>query len=98
MTPWTAACLGLLSVGFSRQEYGSGLPFSSPRSVPYPGIELASSALASVSFTAEPPEKRLQSQTLHYFPPPPPPTPRFQNSLESKNTYGCCLYVLLPFK
>ena len=31
-TPWTVACLALLSVGFSRQEYWSGLPFSYPPS------------------------------------------------------------------
>ena len=29
-TPWTAACQTPLSVGFSRQEYWSGLPFPSP--------------------------------------------------------------------
>jgi len=29
-TPWTAACQAPLSMGFSRQEYWSGLPFSSP--------------------------------------------------------------------
>ena len=30
MTPWTVACQTPLSMGFSRQEYGSGLPFPSP--------------------------------------------------------------------
>ena len=29
-TPWTAACQAPLSMGFSRQEYWSGLPFPSP--------------------------------------------------------------------
>ena len=29
-TPWTMACQALLSIGFSRQEYWSGLPFPSP--------------------------------------------------------------------
>ena len=29
-TPWTVACQPPLSIGFSRQEYGSGLPFPSP--------------------------------------------------------------------
>ena len=38
-TPWTVACQAPLSVRFSRQEYCSGLPFSSPRNLPYPGIE-----------------------------------------------------------
>ena len=31
MTPWTVACQALLSIGFSRQEYRSGLPFPSPQ-------------------------------------------------------------------
>ena len=38
-TPWTVACHIPLSVGFSRQEYWSGLPFPSPRDLPNPGIE-----------------------------------------------------------
>ena len=30
VTPWTAACQASLSMGFPRQEHGSGLPFLSP--------------------------------------------------------------------
>ena len=30
LTPWTMALQALLSMGFSRQEYWSGLPFPSP--------------------------------------------------------------------
>ena len=37
--PWTVACQAPLSVGFSRQEYWSGLPFPSPGDLPDPGIE-----------------------------------------------------------
>ena len=37
MTPWTVACLAPLSMGFSRQEYWSGLPFPSPEALPDPG-------------------------------------------------------------
>ena len=44
-TPQTAACQALLSMGFSRQEYWSGLPFPSPGEFPDPGIEPASPAL-----------------------------------------------------
>ena len=33
MTPWTVACQASLSMGFSRQEYWSGLPFPSPNEV-----------------------------------------------------------------
>jgi len=38
-TPWTVAYQAPLSMGFSRQEYWSGLPFPSPRDIPNPGIE-----------------------------------------------------------
>ena len=46
---WTVACQAPLSMGFSRPEYWSGLPFSFPRDLPNPGIEprpLMSPALA----------------------------------------------------
>ena len=38
-TPWTVAYQASLSMGFSRQEYWSGLPFPSPGDLPDPGIE-----------------------------------------------------------
>ena len=38
-TPWTVAYQAPLSVGFSRQEYWSGLPFPSPGDLSDPGIE-----------------------------------------------------------
>ena len=44
-TPGTIACQAPLSIGFSRQEYWSGLPFLSPGDLPDPGIEPGSSAL-----------------------------------------------------
>ena len=37
--PWTVAHKAPLSMGFSRQEYWSGLPFPSPGDLPNPGIE-----------------------------------------------------------
>ena len=49
-TPWTVAHQASLSVEFSRQEYWSGLPFSTPGDLPNSGIELASPALASRLF------------------------------------------------
>ena len=45
-TPWTVACQAPLSVGFSRQEYWSGLPFLSPGDLPDSGIEPGSPALS----------------------------------------------------
>ena len=38
-TPWTVAHQAPPSMGFSRQEYWSGLPFPSPADLPDPGIE-----------------------------------------------------------
>ena len=58
-TAWTVAHQALLSMGFPRQKYWSGLPFPSPRDLPDPGIETASPALAGRFFTAEPPGKPL---------------------------------------
>ena len=43
--PWTVTCQTPLSMGFSRQEYWSGLPFPSPGNLPDPGIEPGSPAL-----------------------------------------------------
>ena len=54
MTTWTVACQTPLRMGFSRQEYWSGLPFPSPGDLPYPEIESVSpesSALADMFFT-----------------------------------------------
>ena len=44
-TPWTVAYHAPPSMGFSRQEYWSGLPFPSPEDLPDPGIEPRSPAL-----------------------------------------------------
>ena len=44
-TPWTVAYQASWSVGFSRQEYWSGLPFPSPGDLPDPGIEPVSPTL-----------------------------------------------------
>ena len=43
--PWTVACQAPLSMGFSRQEYWSGLPFPSPGDLADPGIRSGSPAL-----------------------------------------------------
>ena len=44
-TSWTIAYQAPLSVGFSRREYWSGLPFPSPGDLPDPGIESGSPTL-----------------------------------------------------
>ena len=61
-TPWTTAQQAPLSIGFPRQEYWSGLPFSTPGDLPDPGIEptsLPSPPLAGGVFTTWPPEKPM---------------------------------------
>ena len=44
-TPWTIAYQARPFMGFSRQDYQSGLPFTSPGDLPDPGIEPRSPAL-----------------------------------------------------
>ena len=52
--PWTVAHQAPLSMGFCRQEYWSGLPFSSAGDLPDPGIKPTSPALAGGFFSSEP--------------------------------------------
>ena len=56
-TPWTVVHQAPHSMGFSRQEYWSGLPFPSPEDLPDPGIEPRSPTLQADALTSEPPEK-----------------------------------------
>ena len=56
-TPWTVTCQAPLSMGFSRQEYWSGLPLPSPGDLPDPGIEWESPALEADSLLSGPPGK-----------------------------------------
>ena len=59
VTPCTVAPQAPLSMGFSRQEYWSGLSFPSPGDLPDPGIEPTSPAFAGKFFTTVPLEKAL---------------------------------------
>ena len=77
VTPWTVARQASLSIGFSRQEYWSGLPFSSPGDLLDPGTEpasLVSPALAGGFFTtsatweAQFPLQREAQQSITFFP------------------------------
>ena len=56
-TPWTVAYQASPSMGFSSQEYWSGLPFPSPGDLPNPGIEPGSPTLEADALTSEPPGK-----------------------------------------
>ena len=54
-TPWTVAHQAPLSMGFSRQEDWSGLPFPSPGDLPKPGIGPRFPALQAEALSSEPP-------------------------------------------
>ena len=54
------------SMGVSRQEYWSGLPFPSPGDLPNQGIEPRSSTLQSDTLPSKPP---AMGSSLHYMPP-----------------------------
>ena len=54
-TQWTVALQTPLPMGFSRQEYWSGLPFPSSGDLPDPGIEPRSPSLQADALTSEPP-------------------------------------------
>ena len=56
-TPWTVAHQAPPSMGFSRQEYWSGVPFPSLGDLPNPGIEPGSPASQADALTSEPPGK-----------------------------------------
>ena len=56
-TPWTVAYQAPRSVGFSRHEYWSGLPFPSPADLPYPVIKPRSPALQADALLTELPGK-----------------------------------------
>ena len=67
VAPWTVTRQAPLSMGFSRQEYWSGLPFPSPGDLPDPGIKptcLLSPALAGGFFT---PNATWQTPIFVYF-------------------------------
>ena len=64
-TPRTLAHQHPLSMEFSRQEYSSGLPFSSPGDLPDPGIEPKSPALQADSLPSEPAGKFCE-ETKHF--------------------------------
>ena len=65
-TPWTVACQVPLSMGFSRQEYWSGLPFPSPGDLHDPGIKPRAPALQADSLPSEPLGKPYVFLILRY--------------------------------
>ena len=63
--PWTVAHQAPLSMGFSRQEYWSGLSFPPPGDLPDPGTEPWPPALQADSLLSEPPEKPKIKKLAH---------------------------------
>ena len=66
-TPWRVAYQALQSMGFSRQEYWSGLPFPSPGALPNPGIKPGSPALQTDALPSEPLGKPFNSLVLPFL-------------------------------
>ena len=63
-TPWTVADQALPSMGFSRQECWSGLPFPSPGDLSDTGIEPGSPALQADALPSEPPILFIRASVL----------------------------------
>ena len=59
LTPWTVAPQAPVSMGFSRQEYWTELPCSSPGNLPNPRIEPGSPTSQADSLPSEPPGKPI---------------------------------------
>ena len=62
-TPWAVAYQASPSMGFSRQEYWSGLPFPSPGDLLDPGFKPRSPVLQADALSFEPPGKPIAVQT-----------------------------------
>ena len=78
VTPWTVACLAFLSMGFSSQEYWSGLPFPSPGNLPptvlfpLPSLPLTKQLTGEFRYineiwTTEKKKWRLESIRIHFL-------------------------------
>ena len=65
-TPWTVAHQAPLFMGFSRQEYWSGLPFPPQGNLPDAGIKSRSLSLKADSLLSEPPRKASVSEPVGY--------------------------------
>ena len=65
-TPWTVANQASLSMGFSRQEYWSGLLFPFPGDLPNPGIEPRSPTMRADALPSEPPGKPHSSESVQF--------------------------------
>ena len=67
-TPWTVAYQAPLLMGFSRQEYWSGVPLPSPEDLPDPGIEPGSPSPTLYALPSEPPGKSQNGHMTQFWP------------------------------
>ena len=67
-TPWTEASQAPPSMGFSRQEYWTGLPFPSPEDLPNSGIKPGSPALQADTLLSKPIGASLVAQRVKQLP------------------------------
>ena len=86
-TPWTVAYHAPLSMGFSRQEYWSGLPFPSPEDLPNPGIEPGCPALQADALPSESPMGLANKGCMEIF--------IFKKQCKSPQCHYCEQVILL---
>ena len=89
-TPWTVAYQAPPSMGFSRQECWSGLPFPSPGDLPDPGIEPRSPALHADALPPKPKAFYYGIDPLIYL-----YAFYFMVRFLKNHHSLCCLYILL---
>ena len=92
VTPWTVAHQASPSMGFSRQECWSGLPFPSPGDLPYPGIEPRSPVLKADALPSEPPGKPVLIYTYTHIYTDKMKTLEFIPTLSGSNMIPWCLF------
>ena len=76
-------------MGFSRQEYWSGLPFPSPGDLPDPGIEPGSPTLEADALTSEPPGKPYDKYSAYNYTVPPVEKGLIKTNIQIVLPSGC---------
>ena len=90
-TPWTVAYQAPPSMGFSRQDCWSRLPFPSPGDLPNPGIKPGSPTLQADALPSEPPSRRMQMKiTMRYH----FTSVRMAIVKKTRNTQGRCFKLV----
>ena len=90
MPPQTAACQAPPSMGFPRQEYWSGLPFSPPGDLPDPGIEPMSPVFQAVSLPLSHQGFRVRCRVTELMNSPLPPSTVLSLPVHPATFRTCC--------